>query len=337
MAAAKTEPLFYHGNQSMSDVAVGSNVRRNARNTRDVNGILLLDKPHGMSSNRALQEARGHLHARKAGHTGSLDPLASGLLPLCFGEATKLSQFLLDADKTYWVVIRLGQETSTYDAEGEILESRSVTLDRSDIEYALRQFQGEIEQVPPAYSAIKQGGQPLYKLARAGISVTPAARRVTIHAIRLLSWQQERAEIEITCTKGTYVRSLAHDLGQVLGCGGHVAELRRLAMGGFRVEQAVTMAHMRGLSGPEECSGLLLPPDRAAERLPPVSLSPNAAYYLCQGQVISAGSGLPKGLVRLYEAGDRFLGLGEVQEDGRVAPRRLIRLPERPDNAKESG
>lgn len=312
-------------------------VRRAARNTRDVNGILLLDKPRGMSSNRALQEARGCLQARKAGHTGSLDPLASGLLPLCFGEATKLSQFLLDADKTYWVAIRLGETTSTYDAEGAVLESRPVTVDRHDIDRALLRFRGEIEQIPPAYSAIKQGGQPLYKLARAGVPVKPAPRRVTVHEIRMLDWQTERLELEITCTKGTYIRSLAHDLGQVLGCGAHVAELRRLALGDLRAEQAVGLGHMQRLSGPDECADLLLPVDRAAERLPPVSLSANAAYYLCQGQVISSGSGLPRGQVRLYEAGGRFLGLGEVLEDGRVAPRRLIRQPERPDNAKESG
>jgi len=316
----------------MNDAVDVPGLRRAARNTRDVNGILLLDKPRGMSSNRALQEARGYLQARKAGHTGSLDPLASGLLPLCFGEATKLSQFLLDADKTYWVVFRLGQETSTYDAEGAVLSTQPVTADRREIERALMRFLGEIEQVPPAYSAIKQRGQPLYKLARAGIAVNPTPRRVTIHEIRLLGWQDERLELEITCTKGTYIRSLAHDLGQVLGCGAHVTELRRLALGGFRIEQAVGMERLRELLDPAERATLLLPGDRAVERLPPVNLSANAAYYLCQGQVVSATHGKPPGLVRLYESDGRFLGLGEILEDGRVAPRRLICFPERPDN-----
>ncbi|MHB8345752.1 MAG: tRNA pseudouridine(55) synthase TruB [Acidiferrobacterales bacterium] len=312
-------------------------MRRTRRNLRDVNGILLLDKAPGATSNRALQDARICLEARKAGHTGSLDPLASGLLPLCFGEATKFSQFLLDADKTYWTVLRLGQETSTYDAQGTILDTRPVTADRAQIEAALARFTGEIDQIPPAYSAIKQGGQPLYKLARAGIEVNPAPRRVLIHRIRLLGWQDDRLELELTCSKGTYVRSLAHDLGQVLECGAHVEQLRRLALGVFRVEEAVNMERLRALSGPEERATLLLPGDRAVVRLPAISLSANAAYYLCQGQAVFAAQGHSPGPVRLYEADGRFLGLGQVLDDGRVAPRRLIRSPERTDNTKESG
>ena len=317
--------------------AVGGAVRRVRRNSREVSGILLLDKAPGLTSNRALQEARSFLEARKGGHTGSLDPLATGLLPLCFGEATKFSQFLLDADKTYWTVLRLGQETSTYDSEGSVVAARPVTVDRPQIEAALARFVGEIRQTPPVYSAIKQGGQPLYKLARAGVTVNPVPRTVVIHRIRLLDWQDDRVELEIRCSKGTYVRSLAHDIGQALECGAHVAQLRRLALGGFRVEDAVSMERLRALPGPEARAALLLPGDRAVDRFLPLTLSANAAYYLCQGQAVFAGQGRAPGIVRLYEAHGRFLGLGEVLDDGRVAPRRLVSFPEQPENTTESG
>ncbi len=306
------------------------------RSKRDINGILLLDKPAGYTSNQALQAVKHLLQARKAGHTGSLDPLATGLLPLCFGEATKVSQFLLDADKRYWVAIRLGQTTSTYDAEGEVLVTRPVQLTRPVIEAALRQFQGEIQQIPPMYSAIKQAGQPLYKLARAGIEVERPPRRVVIHALSLVRWQDDRLELTVSCSKGTYIRSLAHDLGETLGCGGHVMGLRRLATGGFSVEQAITLEALQNL--PEDGRlARLLPLDQALTHLPAVDLSLNAAYYLCQGQVVTAPHGVPMGVVRLYEAGGRFLGLGEVQSDGRVAPKRLLRPPEQADITPEIG
>ncbi len=306
------------------------------RNKREINGILLLDKPAGYTSNQALQAVKHLLQARKAGHTGSLDPLATGLLPLCFGEATKISQFLLEADKRYWVAIRLGQSTATYDAEGEVLVTRPVQLTQAAIETALSQFQGEIQQIPPMYSAIKQAGQPLYKLARAGIEVDRPSRRVTIQALRLLRWQDAHLELEVSCSKGTYIRSLAHDLGEVLGCGGHVTALRRLATGGFSLEQAITLETFQNL--PDDARlARLLPLDQALTHLPAVNLSLNAAYYLCQGQVVTAPHGLSMGLVRLYEAGGRFLGLGEVQGDGRVAPKRLLQPPEQADIAPEIG
>lgn len=307
------------------------------RKKRDINGILLLDKPAGYTSNQALQAVKRLLQARKAGHTGSLDPLATGLLPLCFGEATKVSQFLLDADKRYWVAIRLGQTTSTYDAEGELVMTRPVDhLTRPAIAAALRRFQGEIQQVPPMYSAIKQAGQPLYKLARAGIEVERTPRRVIIHALSLVRWEDDRLELEVTCSKGTYIRSLAHDLGEILGSGGHVTALRRLATGGFSVEQAITLEALQNL--PEDGRlARLLPLDQALTHLPAVDLSLNAAFYLCQGQVVTAPHGVPAGVVRLYEAGGRFLGLGEVQSDGRVAPKRLLRPPEQADITPEIG
>ena len=307
-----------------------------ARHKRDISGILLLDKPAGYTSNQALQTAKHLLQARKAGHTGSLDPLATGILPLCFGEATKVSQFLLEADKRYWVAIRLGQTTSTYDAEGEVLATRPVQLTRPIIEAALRRFQGEIQQVPPMYSAIKQAGQPLYKLARAGIEVERPPRRVVIRALSLMRWQDDRLELEVSCSKGTYIRSLAHDLGEILGCGGHVMALRRLATGGFSVEEAVTLETFQNLSDDGRLA-LLRPLDQALNHLPAVNLSSNAAYYLCQGQVVTAPHSLPMGVVRLYEAGGRFLGLGEVQLDGRVAPKRLLQPPEQADITPEIG
>lgn len=278
-----------------------------------------------MSSNHALQAARRLLSARKAGHTGSLDPLASGLLPLCFGEATKLSQFLLEADKSYQAVFRLGISTDTYDADGAVTATRPVSVGAAEIEQALAGFRGAIEQLPPMYSAVKIGGQPLYKLARAGATAERAMRRVVISRFDVLSFHGDRLEVAIDCSKGTYVRTLAHDLGERLGCGAHVLALRRMASGGFRVEQAVTLDTLGALPDPAARETLLIPGDQAVTQLPPVELSTNAAYYLCQGQAVTAGQGLEPGWVRLYEAGGRFLGLGQVLSDGRITPKRLLR------------
>jgi tRNA pseudouridine55 synthase len=310
------------------------------RERLDIDGILLLDKPVGMTSNRALQEAKRLLNARKAGHTGSLDPLANGLLPLCFGEATKFSRFLLDADKRYLAVVKLGVSTSTYDADGEVSATRPVMVERAAIEQALAAFRGEIEQVPPSYSAIKIGGRRLYELARAGQEVVCPPRRVTIHSIEIADWQTPELTLDIRCSKGTYVRSLAHDLGEALGCGGHVARLRRLESAGFLVDQAVTLDALSALETPAQRAGLLLPGDRALDHLPEVTLTANAAFYLRQGQTVSAPHGHPAGWVRLYQQGHEFLGLGEVLDDGRVAPSRLVSQPmptERLDRTKENG
>ena len=303
---------------------------------RDISGILLLDKPAGLTSNRALQEVKHLFQARKAGHTGSLDPLATGLLPLCLGEATKVSQFLLESDKRYWAAIRLGQSTTTYDAEGEVVAERPVNLTRAAIETALTGFRGEIQQVPPLYSAIKQGGQRLYALARAGIEVDRPPRPVIIHELRLLDWCGDRLELEIACSKGTYIRSLAHDLGELLGCGGHVTALRRLAMGGFVLEQAISLEALKNL--PETARlAQLIPGDQALKRLPAVELSVNAAYYLCQGQIVTAPHGHGPGIVRLYDGQSGFLGLGEVLQDGRIAPKRLLQPAKQADSQHEIG
>ena len=294
------------------------------RHCLPVDGVLLLDKPVGLTSNAALQIAKRLLNACKAGHTGSLDPIATGLMLLTFGEATKLSQFLLDADKRYSAVFRLGQSTTTYDSEGEVVQTRPVTVNRRDVEQALKRFEGEIEQVPPMYSAIKQAGQVLYKLARVGIEVERAPRHVVVREFRLLALDGGRLEVAIACSKGTYIRSLAQDLGEVLGCGAHVEQLRRLAVGAVGVERAVTLAGIEALDSHEARAALLQPADAMLTDMPAVNLTSLAVHYLSQGQAVTARHDVASGWVRLYAPGERFLGLGEVLDDGRVTPRRLM-------------
>jgi tRNA pseudouridine55 synthase len=306
------------------------------KNCRELNGILLIDKPHGMTSNQVLQRAKRIFQACKAGHTGSLDPIATGLLPLCFGEATKVSQFMLDADKQYWVRIKLGEATTTYDIEGEVVSSGVVNVDRRQIEKALKFFTGTISQLPPMYSAVKQGGQALYKLAREGKEVERNPREVTVYRIDLLDFDGEYLELEILCSKGTYVRSIAHDLGQELGCGAHVVELRRLGVGDFRIDEAVDLEDIENLQSPEEVERLLLPVDEALLGLPDVTLTSLATHYLLQGQPVTARHGQEPGLVRLYNEENAFLGMGEVLDDGRVAPKRLMCVGGQP-GAQESG
>ncbi|BCG27080.1 tRNA pseudouridine synthase B [Pseudomonas tohonis] len=295
---------------------------------RNVSGILILDKPRGMSSNQALQKVRWLLNAEKAGHTGSLDPLATGVLPLCFGEATKFSQYLLDADKGYETLAQLGVTTTTGDAEGEVLERREVTVGRADIEARLADFRGEIKQIPPMYSALKKDGQPLYKLARAGEVVEREARSVTIARLELLAFESAQARFAVACSKGTYIRTLVEDLGQVLGCGAHVAELRRTQAGPFSLAQAITLdelekAHAEG--GNEALDRFLLPEDSGLEHWPLVQLSEHSAYYWLHGQPVRAPEAPKFGMLRVQDHNGRFIGIGEVSDDGRVAPRRLIR------------
>jgi tRNA pseudouridine55 synthase len=294
------------------------------KNCRELNGILLIDKPHGMTSNQVLQRVKRIMQACKAGHTGSLDPIATGLLPLCFGEATKVSQFMLDADKQYWVRIKLGEETTTYDVEGEVVAEAPVNVDRRQIEKALKSFTGKISQLPPMYSAVKQGGQALYKLAREGKEVERKPREVTVYRIDLLDFDGEFVELEILCSKGTYVRTIAHDLGKMLGCGGHVVELRRLGVGDFKIDEAVPLEEIEDLQSPAEGEQYLLPVDEALLGLPDVTLTSLATHYLLQGQPVTARHGQEPGLVRLYNEENAFLGMGEVLDDGRVAPKRLM-------------
>ncbi|AQZ93619.1 tRNA pseudouridine(55) synthase TruB [Halopseudomonas phragmitis] len=300
---------------------------RNKR--RDIDGILILDKPLGMTSNAALQKVRWLFNANKGGHTGSLDPLASGVLPLCLGEATKFSQFLLDADKAYITEARLGMTTTTGDAEGDVLEMRPVAVELAQVEALLPRFTGDIEQIPPMYSALKQGGQPLYKLARAGETVERQARSVRISRLQLLGLDGDRLRLEVHCSKGTYIRTLVEDIGQALGCGAHVAELRRIQAGPFSLSQAVsldTLEQRHADGGAEALDDLLLPIDSGLADWPVVQLTEQTAYYLNHGQAVRVPGAPAFGMVRLYEPSGRFIGIGEMTDDARVAPKRLLRF-----------
>lgn len=297
------------------------------RPRRPVSGVLLLDKPVGWTSNAALQAVKHLYQAAKAGHTGSLDPLASGLLPICLGEATKLSGFLLNADKSYRFTCRLGVTTTTGDAEGEVVAVRPVgPLSRESMEAALRRFVGTIRQIPPMYSALKHNGQPLYKLARKGMEVERAPREVTVRELRLLRLDDEEFECELRCSKGTYVRTLATDLGEILGCGAHVTALRRTVVEPFDAARMVTLESLREWAeqGLAVLDTKLLPSDSAVTQWPAVRVGGDAAFYLRQGQPVLAPRAPSQGWVRLYQDEQRFFGIGEILDDGRVAPRRLL-------------
>ncbi|MDH4040363.1 MAG: tRNA pseudouridine(55) synthase TruB [Gammaproteobacteria bacterium] len=301
------------------------------RRGRPLDGILVLDKPAGVSSNRALQMVKRLYGAAKAGHTGSLDPLATGVLPLCFGEATKFSQYLLDADKAYESTFVLGIATDTGDAEGQVLETLDASgISEADVAAALEAFRGEIEQVPSMYSALKHQGQPLYKLARRGEEVERKARRVVIKQLELRAFRggsRPEVDIYLECSKGTYVRSIAEDLGRMLGCGAHVTRLRRTRAGAFGIGDSVTMAALEALHADGRVAALdalLLPADAALEGLPLVRLSASGGFYMRQGQPVLVPNAPCDGMVRVALETGEFLGIGEILDDGRVAPRRLI-------------
>lgn len=295
---------------------------------RAVSGIILLDKPRGFTSNAALQKVRWLLNAEKAGHTGSLDPLATGVLPLCFGEATKFSQYLLDADKGYETLAQLGVTTTTADAEGEVIERKPVAVSEEQIEALLPRFRGDQMQVPPMYSALKRDGQPLYKLARAGEVVEREPRSVKIARLDLLSLETDKARFAVSCSKGTYIRTLVEDIGRELGCGAHVAELRRTQAGPFDLAQTVSLealeqAHAEG--GPEAVDAFLKPSDSGLGHWPLLQLSEHSAFYWLHGQPVRAPEAPKFGMLRVQDHTGRFIGIGEVSEDGLIAPRRLIR------------
>jgi len=300
------------------------NAKRTDERRDVVSGVLLLDKPAGITSNGALQRAKRLIGARKAGHTGSLDPIATGLLPLCFGEATKISQFFLDADKRYRVRLRLGVTTRTGDAEGEVVQQREVKVTESDIEPALAGFRGEIDQVPPMYSALKRDGQPLYKLARQGIEVEREPRQLQVYELVAEHFAGNVLELRIHASHGFYVRALAHDLGERLGCGAHAEQLRRLAVGELKVEDAVSLEQLEALETPEQRRALLIRGDEALDHLPAVWLTDDAAFYLCRGEAVRASDSPRAGWVRLYGRSSGFLGLGKSLGDGRVTPKRLF-------------
>ena len=292
---------------------------------RDIDGMLLLDKSPGMSSNGAVQRVKRLFQANKIGHTGSLDPIATGLLPLCLGEATKLSGFLLNTDKRYYVRVRLGRTTTTADIEGDTVDEKPVPVfDESILDAILQRFRGETDQVPPMYSALKQGGQRLYDLARQGVEVPREPRRVSIYELCLLEFGADYLDLEVHCSKGTYIRSLAVDIGESLGCGGHVEQLRRLSVGKFDLGQAVPLSRLEALSDEERMS-LLLPLSAIADELPLFNLPDELAFFLRRGQAVFVPKLAVGGLLRLFTSEGAFLGIGEVTDDGMIAPRRLVR------------
>lgn len=302
-----------------------------SRKGRPINGMLILDKPAGASSNRALQTVKSLYFAAKAGHTGSLDPLATGLLPICFGEATKFSSFLLDADKAYVSTYVLGVATESGDADGGVLSrtsAESVTL--ADIESALTSFRGDIDQVPSMYSALKHDGKRLYQLAREGIEVERKSRAVKIFEYQIRDFRggvEAEVDVYVHCSKGTYIRSLAEDLGKVLGCGAHVSSLRRVKVGPFTEDMMIEMDQLQSLRDESAFSSLddlLAPVDVALSHLPLVKVGESTGFFVRQGQPVQVANMPTSGLVRLEMEAGEFLGIGEILDDGRVAPRRLV-------------
>ncbi|MBM3114514.1 tRNA pseudouridine(55) synthase TruB [Jeongeupia naejangsanensis] len=295
---------------------------------RKIDGVLLLDKPFGITSNAAMMKCRWLLSAEKGGHTGVLDPFATGLLPLCFGEATKFAQRMLDADKGYRATIRLGQVSTTLDGEGEVTDSGVAPTDRELIDRVLASFVGEIDQVPPMHSALKHQGKALYEYARQGIEIERAARRITIYSITTVSFSGAELVIDVACSKGTYIRTLADDIGRALGCGAYLTGLRRTKTAGFSIDQAVSLeAYIEmPLEAREAC---LLPADVLVQDMPLLTLDADEVMRCRNGMSVRRSAALDKGLFRLYaapESGDnaRFLGLGEVACDGVLRPKRLL-------------
>ena len=305
------------------------------RHGRSVNGIFLLNKPSGLSSNQALQRVRKLFNANKAGHTGALDPLATGVLPLCLGEATKFSQFLLDAEKTYRSTYTLGVTTTTGDSEGEVVSQADATdVTQAQVETLLAEFTGEIEQVPSMFSALKHQGQPLYKLARKGLEVERPSRTINVHRYQLLDFKpgsSPKVEVEVHCSKGTYIRTLAQDLGEALGCGAHVSALHRVQSGPFEESQTLTLEALEELAAdqePTQLDHLLLPVDTAVADRMLVELDDLSAGYFQLGQSVMSNKAFRQGqegdIVRVFRHGGTFLGIGKVTEEGKVAPKRLI-------------
>ncbi len=301
--------------------------RRRRNKGRNISGILLLDKPIGMTSNAALQRVKRLFNANKAGHTGSLDPMASGLLPLCLGEATKVSGFLLDSDKHYTGTAKLGERTDSGDADGVVVQTRPVeSYSETQIVEIFSQFTGEISQIPPMHSAIKVDGQPLYKLAHQGIEIERKPRQVEIFSLSLLAQREHELDIDVHCSKGTYIRTLLQDIGEQLGCGAHLNVLRRTGAGPFDIENSITLAELEQLAeeGFADMDARLLPMESALIDWPQVKLTEDSTHYLRQGQAVQVAKAPTRGWVCLFANDDRFLGVGQILGDGRVAPRRLI-------------
>ena len=301
------------------------------RKGRPIDGIVLVDKPAGLTSNGVLQRTRRAFNAQKGGHTGSLDPLATGVLPICLGEATKFSQYLLDADKTYLSTFVLGETRDTSDADGAVIATVDASrVTRSQVEAILPQFLGQIEQVPSMFSALKHQGQPLYKLARRGETVERKRRKVTVHALTLEQFVpgvRAQMSIKVHCTKGTYVRSLAEDIGAKLGTGAHVSVLRRIQSGPFDSADCSSLDEIQQMATAQEfdqLEQLLKPIDFAIQNIPQVNLDSDSSFYLCQGQPIQAVGAPDEGLVRVINDQGDFVGIAAVLDDGRITPRRLV-------------
>ncbi|HHF0500992.1 TPA: tRNA pseudouridine(55) synthase TruB [Vibrio antiquarius] len=304
------------------------------RKGRPINGVILLDKPTGISSNDALQKVKRIYFAEKAGHTGALDPLATGMLPICLGEATKFSQFLLDSDKRYRVIAKLGERTNTSDSDGEVVETRPIDVTLDKLEACIEKFRGESDQVPSMFSALKYQGKPLYEYARKGIEVPRESRKITVYEIVLHRFEGDEVEMEVHCSKGTYIRTIVDDLGEMLGCGAHVTMLRRTGVAKYPYEKMVTLeqlnelleqAHREERSPRELLDPLLLPMDTAVEDLPEVNLVPELADMVQHGQPVQVFGAPTEGSLRLTMGEERlFIGVGEMNEDGKIAPKRLV-------------
>ncbi|HDM8132580.1 TPA: tRNA pseudouridine(55) synthase TruB [Vibrio harveyi] len=304
------------------------------RKGRPINGVILLDKPTGISSNDALQKVKRIYFAEKAGHTGALDPLATGMLPICLGEATKFSQFLLDSDKRYRVIAKLGERTDTSDSDGDVVETRPIDVNLEKLEACIDTFRGESDQVPSMFSALKYQGKPLYEYARKGIEVPRESRKITVYEIVLHRFEGDEVEMEVHCSKGTYIRTIVDDLGEMLGCGAHVTMLRRTGVAKYPYEKMVTLeqlnelleqAHRDEVAPKELLDPLLLPMDTAVEDLPEVNLNAELTNLVQHGmpvQVLGAPEGTP---IRMTSGEEKlFIGVAEVNDDGKVAPKRLV-------------
>ena len=295
---------------------------------RDIHGVFLLDKPQGMSSNDIMQKVKRIFQANKAGHTGALDPLATGMLPICLGEATKFSQFLLDADKCYLVTAKLGERTDTSDAEGQIVETRKVKVKTPEILTALEQFRGDILQVPTMFSALKHNGKPLYEYARQGITVEREARPITIFELNFIEYNAPYLTLEVHCSKGTYIRTLVDDLGEVLGCGAHVTMLRRTAVADYPTEKMLDWNALQSLAEQQDLAlldALLLPMDTAVAKLPALTLNENQTQGIGFGQRIKFDNpNRLQGQVRLFSHENRFLGVAVIDENNVIRPQRLV-------------
>jgi len=311
------------------------------RKGRPINGVILLDKPYEMSSNSALQKVKRIFSAQKAGHTGALDPLATGMLPICLGEATKFSQFLLDTDKTYQVTAKLGIRTTTSDADGEVVSEKPVNVSSEQLAVALESFRGTTQQVPSMYSALKHKGQPLYKYAREGIEVPRESRDITVFNLDLLRFEADEVDLDIHVSKGTYIRTIVDDLGELLGCGAHVANLRRSAVGNYPTDKMVTLeqlqalleqAEEQGVSASELLDPLLLPMTTACDGIPEVFIDDMSANFLRHGNPVQVSNAPSDGLVQVF-VGDNnnegeFIGVGHIDDDGLLAPKRIVVLDE---------